>query len=221
MQPLPIDLALVIDHSSSLSEKQLNDVKLAADHLVDLFDLTRHQISLISFAAHARLDQPLSNDPIALKAAIDALARSRGTDMGEAIKLTSQELRSERHHQDAAQVMIILSDGQTGEEAAKAQAASAKQLNIRIITIQLGDDEDGAELMRAIASVPQDFYSALTTAGLGPIYTQLALDISGCPAASGVLPSVTATPSVAEPTPSVTATPSIAEPTPSMIVAAP
>jgi len=221
VQPLPIDLALVIDHSSSLSEKQLNDVKLAADHLVDLFDLTRHQISLISFAAHARLDQPLSNDPIALKAAIDALARSRGTDMGEAIKLTSQELRSERHHQDAAQVMIILSDGQTGEEAAKAQAASAKQLNIRIITIQLGDDEDGAELMRAIASVPQDFYSALTTAGLGPIYTQLALDISGCPAASGVLPSVTATPSVAEPTPSVIATPSIVEPTPSMIVAAP
>jgi Mg-chelatase subunit ChlD len=176
---------LVVDRSGSMNEPQqkLFDAQQAAKTFVELTDLGQDRIGLVSFASNARVDEPLTQDAGRLNAAIDRLSANGGTNIADGILKADQELAEEEHGLD---VLLLLTDGLAkGEEAAAlARAEAAKQRGVQVYVVGLGSDVN-ADLLRAIASTPSNYYFAPTSAELEAVYRTLSEVI---PCAAGVAP---------------------------------
>ena len=174
--PIPVDVVLVIDRSSSMRGQPLADAKQAAKSFAASMNLEIDQIGLVSFASSGQLDQPLTHNQGAITNAIDNLITSNGTNIIAGIAQAQSELTSTRHNAAASRVIILLSDGQpnvgTPLETIQA-AASAKQVGIHIITIGLGSQLD-ENLMRSLATQGTDYYHAPNPSDLLEIYQTIA-----------------------------------------------
>jgi hypothetical protein len=180
-----------------------DDAKEAGKSFVQIVDLTRNQVAVVSFASEAQMEIPLGRDIGALETTIDAMENDHGSTISAGINMAHEELLSARHNPAAGRVMIILSDGE-GDESAKITrkaADAAKAQGIRIITIRLGDGS-GEALMHELAS-PNDDHNAATSADLQAIYKSIATPLSGC-GSSDPAPTPTAGPS---PTPAPAGSP--------------
>jgi len=192
----PVDVALVIDRSGSMSflgkdpPQPLTDVKNAAGYFVNQLN-ENDQGALISFANDASIDLLLTKNLFNFQNTINAIAiqttGTQNTNIGDGIRKARDELISERQRKGVAKVMIVLTDGvathpqksgdaQYPETFALGAANQAKIDNIGIFSIGLGKDLN-IEFLKDIASSSEDFYLAPAAKDLTSIYKQIATKI--------------------------------------------
>jgi Ca-activated chloride channel homolog len=177
----PVDVVLVVDRSPSMEGRKMNGAKEAMKMLNSLMSFPRDQLALVSFASTGVLDQPLTTDRSAIDTAIDALTPSNGTNIAEGIMLADREFSSRRHNPDATMIMVVLSDGLSNKGGDPQEAAAAaKSHGVRVIAIGWGHDAE-EEVLRAIASSPQDYYFAPEASELTAIYKTIAETMQQCP----------------------------------------
>ncbi len=187
-RPRPLDVVLVIDTSSSMSDpapgggSKLDAARAAAGTFVDLLDLASDRVALVAFDAAARRAAGLTGDRAALGQALSLLATFRGTriDLGLA---EAAAVLAEGGRPDATPAVILLSDGlQSAAEAPNAavlaQADRLKAAGTLVHAIGLGDEVD-RELLRAVASAPDRYHESPTAADLAAIYGAISVRL-GC-----------------------------------------
>ena len=153
------------------------------------------------------LEQVLTTNKEVATAAVEAVTMGKEgtqyTNMGDAFKAAQAELLSERHRDNARKVIIFLTDGDvtrpvnpaTGEADreyaagyAREAAAAAKEQNTTIYSIGFGDffsttSTDSSEvnrdinLLRDLASTPEQSFTAPTIADLERVYREIATGI--------------------------------------------
>jgi secreted protein with Ig-like and vWFA domain len=162
--------------------ERLVDAQQAAISFLDLLSV-EDQMSIISFANDARLDQPLTYNRQDARRAIAGLRAGGGTQIHSGIRTATDELTGEQHNPAAQQVLILLTDAEAkgGDEAAIAEATAAKSKNIRIITIGLGEARrEQIDLFRQIASTDNDISLSPSSEDLGAIYATISTVIRSC-----------------------------------------
>ena len=142
-----LDVAFVLDSSGSMSWNDPQGFRrAAAKNFVDAM-LDQDQGTVVDFDDRARLFQSLTSDKGALKAAIDRIDNSGGTNIGAGVRLGLQEL-ARTTDPERAQIMILLTDGVGSyDPLLTVQAGNA---GVTVYTIGLGTDID-EPLLRSIA----------------------------------------------------------------------
>jgi Mg-chelatase subunit ChlD len=168
----PVDVALVLDLSSSMAGDKLAAAVTAATRFIGLLHLPRDRVALVAFNSQARLVQPLTGDAGALRGALGGLATAAGTDIAAGLAVGADALGGTLGNQP---VLILLTDGRedAGERRAAATAAGIRSRGVLIFTIGLGSDAD-AELLRAIAGDPARYLASPGEADLAAIYDRIA-----------------------------------------------
>jgi Mg-chelatase subunit ChlD len=188
------DVVLVIDTSGSMNAPasgsdgptRLEAAVDAAARFVDglLSGGSGNRVALVSFNLEARLDQPLTTDGGAVRAALAALATVQGTRIDRGIEVAAAELTGERASAANSRVLVLLTDGRVDdvEDSVVIDAAGrAKEAGILLVAIGLGDAEAvDFELLGAVASGPDLVFRAPSASDLAAIYAQIAYTIE-CP----------------------------------------
>lgn len=171
----PADVILVIDRSGSMSGQPMVDAQNAAITFIQRMNLTTDQIGVVSFASagDGRIDQALSQNTTLLEQKIRTLYADGMTDIAEGLELAENELKSGRHRNDNAPVIVVLSDGAHNDGGDLFSTADQiKQQGIRIIAVGLSAVDEYQ--LRGIASSTNDYYYAPTSTGLATIYQSIA-----------------------------------------------
>jgi Ca-activated chloride channel homolog len=140
---MPLNFALVIDHSGSMSGKKLASVKEAVKMVIDHLSPADY-ISLIMFSGHADVIIPAmpARDPQGMKAAVDRIKVGGGTNMARGMRAGLDELRR-WHIPYAINRMILLTDGRTtGSKKCRELAREAREAGIVINPLGIGSDWD-------------------------------------------------------------------------------
>lgn len=141
---LPLNLALVLDHSGSMSGPKLQHLKEAVSRIVD--ELTpQDTLSIIVFDEQAKLIVPatLVRDKAALQSAVSGIREAGGTQMSSGLRVGLEESRRAAHAGTVSRI-LLLTDGQTwgdAEECARL-AGEAGQAGLPISAFGVGADED-------------------------------------------------------------------------------
>jgi Ca-activated chloride channel homolog len=177
------DVALVIDTSSSMAGRKLEDAKAAAAAFVAQMDFApgRDQVAVVRYDTEAEVACPFTNAGAVIEAAVRNLHSRSGTHIDKGLRLALGELQSPRHLERNMSVMILLTDGvQTGTPGEELRAANEVHgAGVRVYTIGLGADVDEVTL-REIAGSDDRYYSAPDSGDLGHIYGEIARDLM-CP----------------------------------------
>lgn len=171
-----LDLALVLDSSGSMSWNDPAGLRrIGAKSFVDAL-LPEDRAAVVDFDNWARIAQDLTSDKTAIKAAIDTIDDSGGTDIGAGVAAANQILL-DNGDPARARMMILLTDGEGSySPSLTTQAAAA---GITIYTIGLGTSVDHA-LLSAIASGTGGTYTNVRTAAeLPEVFRRLAQDTGG------------------------------------------
>ena len=187
---VPLDVALVIDHSGSMEnilddivclflgcKSKLQNAKEAAIALVDELNSAVDRVAVVQFTSSAKLVHPLSSQYDSVKRAINSISStSEGTNLHRGLERGHLELTGEYRNPDAASVLIMLSDGISDYGLAVNSAEAVKADSIRVISVGVGDDIN-SELMIEIASTPDDYHFSPTGSDLQDIYLSIAQQI--------------------------------------------
>jgi len=185
----PIDVMLIIDRSSSMSDEScmwctggIGDAKEASKIFVDEL-LNKDRAGLVSFGNSATLDQDLTHDKDVVKEKIDEIEAHawpiQGTAIGEGIYTATEEL-SENGREDAIWLQIILSDGKSNRGRNPISAAEeAAENRIIIYTIGLGESADEDTLEEIANITGGKYYFSPTSEDLVAIYMNIAREILG------------------------------------------
>jgi Mg-chelatase subunit ChlD len=191
---------LVFDRSGSMGfggqdpPQPLTDAKNAALVFIDgMQDVD--QVGLVSFATVASdpVDQTLTSLQSSVKKAIESIvifspASEQHTNIGDGIEKATQELLSMRNNSRAKKAIVLLTDGvasrplnpekETDQDYPEAYASEraeiARNSEISLYTIGLGDAVNEEFLRDNIATAPNYYYKAATSAGLKEIYDEIA-----------------------------------------------
>jgi uncharacterized repeat protein (TIGR01451 family) len=178
----PTDVILALDISSSMNKPaetggtRLDAAKQAAETFINLLNFPADQAGLVSFGSGSTLQHPLSTDSAGLINTLHSLSAAGVTRMDLALVESRQELTGPHHILTNTPVIILLTDGLpngTTPEAVLAEANVTKAAGIVIYTIGLGS-EVNVPLMQNMATSPNHYYQAPTTAELIGIYEQIA-----------------------------------------------
>ena len=168
---MPMNIALVIDCSGSMSAGELDDAKAAASRFLDDIDLSSY-VGLVSFGgSKVRVEMNLTKDFDKLRKAIDNL-RTRGTTpMTEAIALTRKQVLINSQN---VNVLILLTDGlPDDEDTTVTEVELAKQQGLQIIAIGVGHGVD-SDYLKRISSTPEDYYFVEESVELESTFTTIA-----------------------------------------------
>ena len=127
---------LVIDSSSSMGGRKLNEVKSAATSFVERQDLAQNRLGVVEFGSSVTRLASLTNNIQELKTAIALIEDSGSTPMAEGINLAVSELNSTTLNPS----ILLFTDGQpdsTFQTTLEAQAANSQ--NINLIAVATGD----------------------------------------------------------------------------------
>ncbi len=151
---VPTDVLLAIDLSGSMNDdggtppEPISSVLGAASSFVGR--LRDHdQIGVVTYATDASFASPLTTNSATVETLVSKLSiapkEERGsTNVGDALKLMTEELTSERHNADARKVAILFTDGlanaggEDPEAYALEKATELKKFGIDVYTIGLG-----------------------------------------------------------------------------------
>lgn len=138
----PLNLALVIDCSTSMQGRRMRNVRLATRELIDSLS-GRDRLAIIKFNDRAEVvvDSSLVRDGVKFQSGVAHLHAAGGTEI---LKGLLAGLRAVRHHArpDALNHVILLTDGHTygDEELALAEARQAAAEGIGISAVGIGSD---------------------------------------------------------------------------------
>jgi len=173
-----LDIILALDRSGSMVDggsTKLADAKTAAKGFVDNVNTTRDNFGIISFANNTTRDFTLGKDKNGAKTVIDSLVGGGGTDIIGAVTAATSLLASSLANRRGP-VLILLTDGQPTTGDPIPAANQAKQQGMYIITIGLGADVN-KDLLRAMASSPNDYHDAPESVELNAIYQGILADL--------------------------------------------
>jgi uncharacterized repeat protein (TIGR01451 family) len=180
------DVVLVVDRSGSMGDDgKLAAAQAAVSTFLDTLSAPPEQAALVSFASGAALNEPLTTDVEAVRAAVMALTAGGDTRIDLGLEQARLELAGPRHVITHTQIIILLSDGQqTGStDPVLAEAAAAKAAGALIFTIGLGPDADG-DLLSQVASQPEYYFYAPSGDELEDIYLEIST-VLACPDIGG------------------------------------
>jgi len=170
-----LDLMLVLDRSGSIGPTDLTTLQTAAKAFVDALVLEADgpHAGLVSFAFTGSLDEHLTDDAAAVKAAIDALTTSGLTNLQDAILEATDELANpgdghDRDDGDSPDFLVIITDGAPTtsnggdpETAATAAANAADAAGIEIYVVGVDTTPSTADYLRDnIATTPAHYFDA-------------------------------------------------------------
>jgi Ca-activated chloride channel family protein len=143
---MPLNFALVLDHSGSMKGAKLKNVKEAVKMVIDRLEPSDY-ISVIIFDDTCQVIIPSmpARDPIGMKAAIDRIRDAGGTTMSLGMIQGLNELRR-WNIPNAVNRMILLTDGVTYGDAERCRqlARDARNAGIAIYPLGIGQDwEEG------------------------------------------------------------------------------
>jgi len=163
-----LDMMLVLDRSGSIGG-DMPTLKTAAKAFVDAISPSAAgpHVGEVSFATTASLDEHLTDDAVAVKAAIDALVSSGLTALGDGINLAQGELDNPGDGHDRADAsspdyMVIITDGSpnTGADPVVA-ATAAKAAGTTIFVVGVGTSAGTSAFLRdSIATSPAHYFDA-------------------------------------------------------------
>jgi Mg-chelatase subunit ChlD len=182
----------------------LESAKLAAVSFVSMVRPT-DLLGYLSYATEPSnpIEQILSANQAVIKDSISKTSMGTNgtqyTNMGAAIDAALAELVSSRHREEARKVIIFLTDGDVTRPLnpktnladreyaatyAKNMAEKAKAADVTMYTIGFGDMfstvdavERDVSLIRDLASMPENFYTAPTISELKSVYQEIANDL--------------------------------------------
>ena len=135
---LPLDVALLIDVSDSMSES-LPVVRQAARGFVERLR-PDDRAAIVGFARHLRVQEGLTSDRGALAAAVDRLEAYGPTAVFDALYVTSRQFERDRARSSSIrrQAIVVLSDGRdTASHVSSEDAmAAARRCGATIYTIK-------------------------------------------------------------------------------------
>ncbi len=168
------DIILAIDRSHSMNyDNKITTTIEAALTFVDAVDLAKDRIGIVTFSNSGRVDQQLTGSDAALESALRSITAIGGTDIADAIRVSVEELSSERHRDDALPVVILLTDGKDDDpDAVLSEAEAAKEQGVRLFTIGFGRVDPLTMVFSA--STPEDYYYAPDPGELAGIYGEIA-----------------------------------------------
>jgi Ca-activated chloride channel family protein len=141
---MPLNFALVIDHSGSMKGAKLKNVREAVKMVIDRLEPSDY-ISVVIFDDTAQVIIPSmpANDPIGMKAAIDRIQDAGGTTMSLGMIQGLGELRR-WNIPNAVSRMILLTDGVTYGDTDRCRqlARDAAAAGISIYPLGIGADWD-------------------------------------------------------------------------------
>lgn len=189
----PLDVALVLDASSSMEEPsttgqgtKLDAARAAAAAFVRRIDPAEDRAAIVAFNRTARRVVPLTGDIDRLTLGLAAIESAEGTHIDLGLAEATGALEGRRPAALAA--VIVLTDGlQTmppGNAAVVAEADRLKASGALVYAIGLGSTIDAA-LLTGVASSPDRYFSSPTDAELTAIYdailARLACDQAAAP----------------------------------------
>ena len=141
---MPLNFALVLDHSGSMKGAKLKNVKEAVKMLINRLEPTDY-VSVVIFDDTAQVIIPSmpANDKPGMTAAIDQIRDAGGTTMSLGMIQGLNELRR-WNIPNAINRMILLTDGVTYGDAQRCRqlASDAAAVGIGIYTLGIGSDWD-------------------------------------------------------------------------------
>ncbi len=163
-----LSVALVVDHSGSMSGTPLDDTKKAVSAFVrNIEDGIR--VGLIQFDDAAQVVAPVSDNTAAVLRGIAAMQDGGGTSIYSGLELAGNELASE----NGRRVIILLSDGEDGDSSRiDGVLEELKRKNIYVYTIGFGG-ADTEYLSYIATSCGGKFLQAESTQVLGEIYASI------------------------------------------------
>ncbi len=207
--PQHVDVALVVDVSTSMGRlSSAGRPKLAAameavGQFLDVLELGSggDQAAIVGFNDTFWLAQGLTDDRAALRRAMDGLANrmAEGTRLDLALAGGMAALADPAHRSDNPPVLVLLTDGLPNrvptpppagspEDTVRLMASAAKARGIQVYAIGLGradapdlNDRINVELLRDIASRPEQLFLAPDAEDLAGIYRDLAAAIPCAP----------------------------------------
>lgn len=139
---MPLNFAMVLDHSGSMDGKKIKNLQEATRLAVDQMT-PQDLISIVVFDDRTKViaaNQPV-DDPTALKRKVDGIQAEGGTKISRGIEAGLAELQK-GDQAGRVQRMLLLTDGQThgDEKKCRSLAAQAGQQEIAINAFGLGSD---------------------------------------------------------------------------------
>lgn len=166
----PINVALVIDRSGSMSGEKFENVKSAARRLANLVD-GRDRIALVSYGSDVSVDFPSSmmteENRARLLSAINRLVEGGGTNISGGFQAGYSEV-SRWKNADSVNRVILMSDGHanvgmTSERELKNLTATSLEAGVSVSTIGVGLDYN-EDLMKAMGNSGAGNYYFIDTA---------------------------------------------------------
>jgi len=182
---VPTDMAVAIDLSGSMNNDSANPPQPITSVIAAAEAFTKRlrstdQVTLITFATKALVQQTLTNDLTSVANTVAELvidpAEERGsTNTGEAIMKATEELTGVRHSTEARKVLVLLTDGlatapdDDPDAYALNAAAIAKSKDIDVFTIGLGASVN-MDFVRKLASSNEQAYAVVSADQIDGIY---------------------------------------------------
>lgn len=165
-----ISIALVMDHSGSMSGTPLEDAKLAAEACANEMDRATQRMTLIPYDDTSSVAVALTDSAASLISGIRDLESAGGTNISGGIRTGLGELASA----GGTRAIILLTDGQDGasQEEMDQVLAEAKQEGIAIFTVGLGEVNE-AYLRNIAQTTGGKFLVAESSTELSDIYLLL------------------------------------------------
>jgi len=182
----PIDIALVLDRSGSMSESmggktKIQGVKDSAKAVIDSL-MTIDRVSVVSFCDSASIDTHLLGDFNYAKSQIDKLASGGSTSFGLGLSLTLQEFKA-NGEEERYKSIIFMSDGwHNTDPAPNMYVDECKRLEIPIYTVGLGashGDVNEALLRSMAAQTGGEYLFAPSLEELQDIFLRFSLEVTG------------------------------------------
>lgn len=188
-----LDVMLTLDKSRSMSGQKLTDAQNAAIDFINQLDSEYDRVGLVGFSEssskkNAKVYSPLTNIFITVIDEINNLDADSGTNTGDGIKKSNEELLKDNLNN--IKIQILLSDGkptypdcggfyscQKDIDYALDQAQISADNNIIIYTISLGNDAD-QDFMQEIADITNGkHYYSYDSSDLEDIFNEIATEI--------------------------------------------
>jgi Ca-activated chloride channel homolog len=161
IDPLPLDLALVIDRSSSMAGAKIYEVKRAVRNMLDRLR-TDDRLTLVFFDDKAEVlaDGEGVQGRAGVESALDNLTTKGGTEIANALTATLERLAARQNRTRVAS-LLLLTDGRTygDEERCRELAAYARDIGVSITALGLGTDwhRELLDRLAAISGGSSDF----------------------------------------------------------------
>jgi Ca-activated chloride channel family protein len=154
IEPLPLDLALVIDRSSSMKGEKIYEVKRAVRNMLDQLR-TDDRLTLVFFDDKAEVlaDGEGVEGRAGIESALDNLATKGGTEIAHALNAAIERLAARQTRTRVAS-LVLLTDGRTygDEERCRQLAGHARDIGVSITALGLGTDWH-RELLDRLAAI--------------------------------------------------------------------